>query len=500
MVRGRVRATLVSQRSAVWLRPMIVCSGLCVVACFAATFAEAHAGQAALLAEYRERVKVMAELGARFLARASAYELWRQSSADLPENKVSEIENSIAFREVWGQLHGIQQIDRDLIRFVYLIRSFDRGEPRFLADADVLRLDRPAQVSHFNKTYPLDAVSHLREALQTCELQWEQDFVVDDEYGVSSLSAYAPIHLDGMPAGSCIVLGVDMVDTDARNMQAGSGIRGWRSALLLTALLLATSNAVVLLLTRAWANASQRVRRLAQSYCGLDAIAEQPRMQQLNMDLDALERFCNARGDDMVKHHATSIFASSPTAERLRNDVVPDLVIGRSAQSSDAIAWHDHAIVLVATLDGLGRRESGQTDMALTAWHRVFDEYTRLARDHGVWHASTTGSSFIAVAAASQPGAPAAILALARTMISATNRNSDPARFPLFATIGIDAGPVALRGDHETKRLSDLWGGVPIDAKRLLQQSPTHGIYFSARVSALFDVAELRRCLDRANG
>jgi class 3 adenylate cyclase len=502
MVQSRMRISLARSQRMIWLRPMLVCSALCVFTCLAIAFAQMRAGQAALLSEYRERVKVMADLGGRVLSKNAALELWRQSTPDLPASKVADIERSPAYREIWDELHGIQQIDHDLIRYVYVLRSFEHGDPRFLADADVLRPNPPSHISHFNDTYPLDAVPHLRDALQTCELQWEQDFVPDDEYGVRSLSAYAPIHLDGMPAGTCVVLGVDMVDDDALSMHTWSGIRTWGNALLLTILLLVPANMVVLRLTRSWAHAWQRVRRLARTYCGLDGLVARRTLQQLNMDLDALDLFCGNRGDDMVRRYVASIFASRSTAERVRNDVVPDLAVGVCRQGAgDEITQHDRAVVLVATLAGLRKIGSGQTEQALTAWHSVFEEYCQLARKHDVLHATTTGSCFLAVATtASQPGAVASIVALARDMIASTRRHADRARFPLCAAVGIDVGPIALRVDNESKRLVDLWGDVAVDARLLQQSAPAHGIQISARVSALIDDTEVRQEVHQANG
>src|SRR5262249_24532196 len=145
-------------------------------------------------------------------------------------------------------------------------------------------------------------------------------------------------------------------------------------------------------------------------------------------------------------------------------------------------------------------RSLGQTDLALTAWHKVFQEYTKLANQRGMWHACTTGSCFLAVATtANTPDAAASICALARDMIAVARRQGNHAQVPLSATVGIDIGPVALRGDHATRRLIDLWGNVAVDARRLQQRAAAHKIHISARVSALLEDTELRSRTDLAD-
>lgn len=484
---------------------MIVSSVICVSTALVSTLAQMHADEGALLTEYRQRVQAMAELGGHILSKPDVYELWRQSSPKLLLNKVPEIEQSQAYQRVWGQLHSIQQVDHDLIRYVYLLRSFDRDAPRFLADADVLRPNPPNILSHFNDTYPVDAVPHLRDSLQKCELQVEPDFVRDEEYGVRSLSAYAPISIDDLPSGACIVLGIDMVDDDARHMPTSARVRAWRDAMGRTVLLLVLVNISILLLTRpwrSWVRILRRVRSMALTYCRLNEMAAQTSVQQLNMDLDAIELFCSNRGDDMARQYVASIFASPSTAERVRNDVVPDLILQTPpATPADAVMLHDQAIVLVAMLAGFRTLSAGQTEQGLTSWHEVFEEYGQLAHRYNVMHARTTGSCFLAVVtSAREPGAAASIVGLAREMIEVARRHGERARVPLCAAIGVDLGRIALCVDNESKRVVDLWGDVALGARLLQQRAPVHGIQISARVAALLDDLEVRHKVPQANG
>src|SRR5262249_46454925 len=130
-------------------------------------------------------------------------------------------------------LRMIRAAEPQLVHYAYILApTDDPKKPRFVVDADVLEfealeaagkpLPENESISHFGQVYDLGDLPLLEKALTECSPQQEKDFVYDEKFKVSSVSAYMPLTDDEGHAlrdakGRCLgVLGLDITDRKMR--------------------------------------------------------------------------------------------------------------------------------------------------------------------------------------------------------------------------------------------------------------------------------------------
>jgi HAMP domain-containing protein len=227
--------------------------------------------------EYRDRLRDVTHVGVHAIDLA-AYRRLVAQLGELDDAGVAAIEDSADYRLISAQLNMIRGSEPELIRFAYLLApTDDPGRPRFVVDADVLELRRKQaagtlaegeEISHFNQVYE-DDIPLLAQALSACTRQFEQDFVYDPTFGLSSVSAYIPLSdLSGAPLrdehGRCLgVLGVDISDKNMRTALDNAGSLAIRLSLAVIALALIVSIGMGTVLTREIHALSNTVKRFA---------------------------------------------------------------------------------------------------------------------------------------------------------------------------------------------------------------------------------------------
>jgi class 3 adenylate cyclase len=232
-----------------------------------------------LFAELQNRVMVLARLGSDLVDGESLARLAAASRAGLTEEDVAAVEASADYRRVSDALNRVREVQPEIIRFVYTFRpAEDPNTARYLVDADVLKAGQTAggrtiteeDVSHFGTDFDVSAFPMARRALAEKAAETETTYSYDADFHVNSLSGYSPVFArDGRTMAGMI--GVDMVDTDARRVLAGA----MRLATIIigAAMLLSLASSVLLgsLFTRGIVSLDRVVRKFGKDTMHLRA-------------------------------------------------------------------------------------------------------------------------------------------------------------------------------------------------------------------------------------
>jgi class 3 adenylate cyclase/HAMP domain-containing protein len=218
-----------------------------------------------LFRELQGRARNMAFLTALSVDRGALSELLAALKSGAAEGQLRAVEQGAAYRRISDQLNIAREAEERLVRYVYIIApGAAPGEGRYVADADLLAaLAKGADaeaVSHLGQSIDIAAYPTMRAALERGENLSEEEFVNDPEFGVNSVSGYAPIF--GADGKTPIALvGLDMIDSDVRD--ALTDVTRLSLLLVSAAILVALVTSIVLgaLFTRGILDLERVVRR-----------------------------------------------------------------------------------------------------------------------------------------------------------------------------------------------------------------------------------------------
>jgi class 3 adenylate cyclase/HAMP domain-containing protein len=177
-----------------------------------------------LFEELRSKVKALASLGSMTIDKDTLQRLAGRVRPDLPGDEITEIQSSDDFSAVSGQLNRIRDTEPNLVRFIYtFVPTEDSNLALFLVDGDVLLVGsrRPNGeligedgMSPFASPFDISDFPVARRAAAEKNILVETEYSYDADFGVNSVTGYAPITDDN---GNLIaVLGLDMIDSDVR--------------------------------------------------------------------------------------------------------------------------------------------------------------------------------------------------------------------------------------------------------------------------------------------
>jgi len=189
--------------------------------------------QRSLFREMQNRVSGLARIGVELVDRDALERLLAHLSpepSELPEDEVAAVEASADFRAISDALNAVRATEARLVHYIYLFApTSDPDTALYVVDADVLAdLARraagetpSADITHFGSPFDVSGFPVARRAIAEKIPLVEQDYSYDAEFGVNSLTGYAPILArDGTILLG--VLGIDMVDTDVRAALRGA--------------------------------------------------------------------------------------------------------------------------------------------------------------------------------------------------------------------------------------------------------------------------------------
>ncbi len=166
-----------------------------------------------------------------------------------------------------------------------------------------------------------------------------------------------------------------------------------------------------------------------------------------------------------------AIAAERARVDQILNDLLPPLVVDRLKTEQRFVAdAFEEISVLFADLVGFTKwTASMRPEHVVELLNRVFTEFDRLARRHGVQKISTQGDGYLAVAGvpAHRPDHADAAADLALEMCQAIRQFTTPHGEPISMRIGIHTGPAmaAIIGQHAYHY--DVWGSTVNLASRM---------------------------------
>lgn len=463
-----------------------------LLAAFLYRFVERQLGD-----ELRDRLRDITHIGSHLVDRPAYERLTAQLDpglGPLDEAKIAAVEQSADYKHIYDRLQLIRQTEPDLIHFAYLLApTADPDKPRFVVDADVLalrakvargeKLDEHEDISHFAKEYDVSEIPLLKQALADCTRQFEPDFVYDEQFAVSSVSAYIPLaDLDGKPLrdrqGRCLgVLGVDITDRKMRIALDAAGGLAIKLSIAVIALALFVSIAMGTVLTRSILALSTTVRRFADK----DFTARVPaknsgkdEIGQLGKSFNAMAetiQIHNDRLEELVAQRTQELFAEKQTSERLLLNVLPGPIADRLKTGESLIVDRFDAVsVLFADIVGFTTFAQGTSPEELvTMLNELFSSFDKLAEQHGLEKIKTIGDAYMVVAGIPSPIADhaTAIAHMALDMIASLETYSKKHDKSLTIRVGIHTGSVVAGVIGTKKFIYDLWGDTVNTASRM---------------------------------
>jgi class 3 adenylate cyclase len=457
--------------------------------------------------EVRGRLKDMAHLGAAEVELDSYQKLLAQLG-ELDDKQVIAIEQSPEYKEISSHLRMIRAAEPALVHYAYLlVPTADPDKPKFVVDADVLdfeareargeALPENESISHFNQVYDLSGANDIplmRKALAECTPQQERDFVYDEKFKVSSVSAYMPLtdddgHALHDAAGHCLgVLGLDITDRKMRAALDDAGGLALKISLGMIALTLLVSIGLGTLLTRPILALSTTVKRFADKDFGArTSVRSNDEVGQLGENFNQMAATIQLHSEhleDLVKVRTKELSEEKQTSERLLLNVLPGPIADRLKGGENLIVDRFESVtVLFADIVGFTALSAlTSPEKLVTMLNELFSMFDRLAERHGLEKIKTIGDAYMVVAGIPQPVADhaVAIAHMALDMLTAIADYAKRTDSELTIRVGVHTGPVVAGVIGEKKFIYDLWGDTVNTASRM----ESHGLPGRVHVSA----------------
>ncbi len=454
--------------------------------------------------QYRDRLRDVTQVGRHVIDVAAYRRLLDKRGVGEDEAKVGEIEHSPDYKIIYEQLRMIRSTEQDLIHFAYLLAPSDNPDkPRFVVDADVLelrakeargeKLGEHEEISHFDQEYAVDEIPLLKKALAECSSELEPEFVYDEEFDLTSVSAYIPLSdISGKPLrdakGTCLgVLGVDISDVKMRAVLDSASSLAIKLSLAVIALALLVSIAMGTMLTRSILALTATVRRFAdKDFTARTQLRSKDEIGQLGNDFNQMADTIQLHSEnleELVKQRTSELTEEKATSERLLLNVLPAPIAERLKHGESLIVDRFDAVsVMFADLAGFTTFASKTTPEALvTMLNELFSMFDKLAEQHHLEKIKTIGDAYMVVAGIPQPIADhaTAIAHMALDMIAGVNAYAKRTGHPLSIRIGIHTGSVVAGVIGTKKFIYDLWG----DSVNLASRMESTGLPGRVQVS-----------------
>jgi class 3 adenylate cyclase/HAMP domain-containing protein len=470
-----------------------------------------------LATELRSKLLDIAHVGAADLEPEAVGRLRAQLGGELDDAAVAQVESGADYRQVYNHLRMLRRTEPELMRYAYVLTpTGDPDNARFLADADVLdynaRLARGEQlpegesISHFNLAYEVKDIPLLKKALTECKTQLEPDFVYDEQFKVSSISAYVPMTNDeGVvlrdDKGQCLaVLGLDITDKQMRAALDRAGRLAIKISL--TALVLALLVSIVLstVLTRSIMSLTDTVKRFAdKDFTARTPVISRDEVGQLGVNFNAMAATIqehNENLEELVKKRTKELSAEKQTSERLLLNVLPAPIAERLKAGEDTIVDRFEAVtVLFADIVGFTSLSSKVPPEQLVGMlNELFSAFDKLAEKHGLEKIKTIGDAYMVVAGIPMPIAnhAHAIAHMALDMLIVIEDFAKKHESDLTCRVGVHTGPVVAGVIGQKKFIYDLWGDTVNTASRMESHGVPGRIHVTATTYALLsDTFEL---------
>ena len=470
-----------------------------------------------LATELRSKLLDIAHVGAADLEVEAVGRLRAQLGPSVDDATVAQVEASPDYRQVYNHLRMLRRTEPELMRYAYVLTPTDDPDnPRFLADADVLdynarlargeALPEGESISHFNMPYEVKDIPLLKKALTECKTQLEPDFVYDEKFKVSSISAYVPMTDDEGTVlrdekGQCLaVLGLDITDKQMRAALDRAGSLAIKISLTAMVLALLVSILLSTVLTRSIMSLTDTVKRFAdKDFSARTPVISKDEVGQLGVNFNAMAATIqehNENLEELVKKRTKELSAEKQTSERLLLNVLPAPIAERLKSGEGTIVDRFEAVtVLFADIVGFTSLSSKVPPEQLVGMlNELFSAFDKLAEKHGLEKIKTIGDAYMVVAGIPQPIAnhAHAIGHMALDMLLVIDDFAKKHQSDLTCRIGVHTGPVVAGVIGQKKFIYDLWGDTVNTASRMESHGVPGRVHVSATTYALLsDTFEL---------
>jgi class 3 adenylate cyclase/HAMP domain-containing protein len=423
--------------------------------------------QRSLFQEMQNRVSGLARVGVEIVDADAFQRLLVRLSPEVSEEEAASVEGSADFREVSDALNAVRATEEHLVRYIYLFTPTpDPDTALFVVDADVLA-DRARQeageaasedITHFGSTFDLSEFPVARRTIAERVPLVEQDYTFDEQFGVRSLTGYAPIFAsDGQ--GLLGVLGIDMVDTDVR-----AALRSARniSVIVIAAALLLTVLASILmgtLFTRGIVSLDNVVRSFGKENLEVRAeVRSRDEVGRLGVSFNAMAETIQGYSTQLeALLSAYSRFVPKQLLRLLAKESILDVKLGDFVQKDMTVMFSD-----IRSFSSLSEKMKPFENFRFL--NSYLERMGPEIRRNGGFIDKYIGDGIMALFPHSPDDALAAAVAMQRKLPEYNADRKKSNYDPISISVGVHAGTLMLGTVGEQERMD---GSVIADAVNL---------------------------------
>lgn len=407
-----------------------------------------------LFAQLQRRVLGLARVAADSLDPAAVARLARRLAG---EPAPADVESSADFRAVAARLGMVRAVEEDLVRYLYVfVPGPDADTARFLVDVDAVTRPRDEDVSHFGDPFDVSDFPVAARALAERVPLVEPAYTWDAETGVNSLTGYAPV--PGLPDGIVAVVGVDMVDQDARVSLRRATVFSVLAIAGTVVLTVLASIALGTVFTRGIVALDGVMQRFGQDEDVRVPVISRDEVGRLGDSFNRLaDRIQEEKAQQRALHKAATRFVPEEFLRLLGKESFASVQPGDQAARTMTVLFSD-----IKGFSGLAER------MSLEQVFRFLNSYLERMRPEitgkGGFIDKYIGDAIMALFPDRADDALGAAVAMQRR-IPAYNRDRAAAGYaPIAIGIGVHAGPLMLGTLGDSERMD---GTVISDAVNL---------------------------------
>ncbi len=459
-----------------------------------------------LFQELRSRVRSLTQVGSHLIDRAALRSLIARVDADLDAEAVLEVEKSAEYRLVSRQLNHLRDTEKGLIKYVYIfVPTRNENTALYVVDADVPDFLRARElgeevdeeeISHFASEFDVSEFPVARQAIREAANLVEAEYSYDEAFQVNSVSGYAPI-FDEDGVTLLAMLGIDMVDKDARAVLRRNTALSLLTAFIALLAALVTSILLGTYMTRGIIALDRVVRSFSEKNMAVRAeVKSADEVGRLGRSFNAMAEIIRRYSDQLESLlKAYGRFVPHDFLRFLKKESIVDVRLGDQVQQEMTVLFSD-----IRSFTALSEKMSPAENFNFinSFLGRIGPEI----RGHGGFIDKYIGDAIMALFPHKPDDAVRAAVAMRRRLAEYNGHRRSSGYVPIEVGIGIHTGTLMLGTVGEQERMD---GSVISDAVNLASRLEALTRLYGGTIlvtgytlSQLFDPREFHhRFLDR---
>jgi len=358
----------------------------------------------------------------------------------------SEAEASAEYRTVSERLNAVRGVDAQLVRYIYLfVPGPDADAALFLVDADVLADPESEDVSHFGDEFDVSKFPVAARALAERVPLVEETYSPDPDFGVNSLTGYAPV--PGLPDAMTAVVGVDMVDTDVRAVLRTATVFSALAIGGTVALTVIASVVLGTLFTRGIVSLDGVVQRFGEDLEARAPVISNDEVGRLGRSFNEMaDRIQDEKARQAALHKAAARFVPGEFLKLLGKESIESVQPGDQAALTMTVLFSD-----IRGFTALAEK------MSLEQVFKFLNSYLERMRPEiasvGGFIDKYIGDAIMALFPGRPDDALAAAIAMQRKVPEYNTHRANSGFAPIGIGIGVHAGPLMLGTIGDSARM-----------------------------------------------